>query len=408
MGPEVIVVGGGPAGSYSAARLSALGHRTVLLEEHSEAGRPQQCAGLVNPEILRFDLMDRLSHDFVLKEIFGADIHSPSGYTLPLKANVIKALTIDRSEFDKQLLKLAARCGAEILTGQKVTIVRKLPGRGWEISSKGRKGELRMECDLLLGCDGPASMVRRSAGIEPPRETITGISVETEVEEGAVPPEKVGVFTGQETAKGFFAWAIPSFGRSGIRLGASSIDPKGLVQCFERLLKDRRLARFLSLPEGEGIKYGETSITLGPIPMGSPNRIVHKDLVLLGDSAGMAKPTSGGGIYPLLKAVDRLISTIQASKGLSQTCLYRFEKEWKKGYGKELERALVARKILSSITDQETDMVLERLSKKRTLDLINGEGDIDHPMTLAVSLIRTDPGLLALLPRFIPHLKKVL
>ncbi len=408
MGFEVIVVGGGPAGSYSAARLSALGHRTALLEEHSEAGRPQQCAGLVNPGILNFDQMDHLSHGFVLKEVFGADIHSPLGHILPLKGRDVKALTIDRAEFDKEILRLAARSGTEVFTGQNVNAVRKRPGRGWSISSKGRTGVLHLECDLLLGCDGPASIVRRSIGIRPPQETITGISVETEVANGSVPQDKVGVFTGHETAKGFFAWAIPSFGPSGVRLGASSVDPRGLLIGFNKLIKDPRLARFLSLPDAEGINFGETSITLGPIPMGSTDRIVDKDVVLLGDSAGMAKPTSGGGIYPLLRAVDLLISTIERSKDLSQTTLERFEKGWKKGYGRELERALVARRILSDITDDETDKVLERLSRKETLDIINEEGDIDHPMTLAISLLKADPGLLMLLPRFIPHLKKVL
>ncbi|MCU0798250.1 MAG: NAD(P)/FAD-dependent oxidoreductase [Candidatus Thermoplasmatota archaeon] len=405
---EVLVVGGGPAGSYSAARSSALGLRTALIEEHTEAGRPQQCAGLVNPDIFHFEMMDRLSNHVILKEIFGADIFSPSGLILPLKGSGVKALTIDRAEFDKELLRLAARCGTKVFTGQRVTSVRKRPGRGWEVSSKGREGGIHLECDLLLGCDGPASLVRRCAGMEPPKETITGISVETEVVDGAVPHDKVGVYTGKETARGFFAWAIPSFGRSCIRIGASSIDPRGLVKGFTNLLKDRRLARFLSLPDGQDIKYGETSVTLGPIPMGSPANIVGKDVVILGDSAGMAKPTSGGGIYPLLRAVDLFISTLGASAGLSQTSLDKFEKDWRKGYGRELERAFIARKILSDITDDETDMMLERLSRKGTLEMINDEGDIDHPMTLAVSLIRTDPGLFMLLPRFIPHLKKVL
>ena len=44
---DVIIVGAGPTGGRTATHLASLGHSVLMLEEHSEIGRPFQCAGLV-------------------------------------------------------------------------------------------------------------------------------------------------------------------------------------------------------------------------------------------------------------------------------------------------------------------------------------------------------------------------
>ncbi|MBT4407950.1 MAG: FAD-dependent oxidoreductase, partial [Euryarchaeota archaeon] len=49
---DVVIVGAGPVGSFAAWKLSEKGHKVLLLEEHSEIGRPFQCAGLVTPKVM--------------------------------------------------------------------------------------------------------------------------------------------------------------------------------------------------------------------------------------------------------------------------------------------------------------------------------------------------------------------
>ena len=49
---DVIIVGAGPTGGRTATHLASLGHRVLMLEEHTEIGRPFQCAGLVTPKAL--------------------------------------------------------------------------------------------------------------------------------------------------------------------------------------------------------------------------------------------------------------------------------------------------------------------------------------------------------------------
>ena len=72
---DVIVIGAGPVGGYLAWRLTQNGLTVLLVEEHSEIGRPFQCAGMVNPSA-----MERIgAFDTVLTRIWGARMYSPSG-----------------------------------------------------------------------------------------------------------------------------------------------------------------------------------------------------------------------------------------------------------------------------------------------------------------------------------------
>ena len=43
---DVIVIGAGPVGGYLAWKLTQSGLTVLLVEEHSEIGRPFQCAGM--------------------------------------------------------------------------------------------------------------------------------------------------------------------------------------------------------------------------------------------------------------------------------------------------------------------------------------------------------------------------
>ena len=62
---DVIVIGAGPAGSITAARLATRGHDVMVLEEHGIIGTPVHCTGLLGLEA--FDEFD-LPRDLILSE----------------------------------------------------------------------------------------------------------------------------------------------------------------------------------------------------------------------------------------------------------------------------------------------------------------------------------------------------
>ncbi|MGA1848369.1 MAG: geranylgeranyl reductase family protein, partial [Thermoplasmatota archaeon] len=307
---DIGIVGAGPVGSYTAWRLARLGFSVALLEEHSEAGRPEQCAGLVNRGMFELPGLHGILEDVGLHDITGADIFSPSGKILPLRAGKVKAVSIDRALFDKTLFIQAASSGAELFPSSKVTSVRTLQGTH-ELSFDGINGKGSMKVDMLIGSDGAASTIRRIMGFEKPLSVIPGAAIQVEVDAGSVPDDLVAVFTGERTAKGFFAWAVPAGSKTTMRIGLASETGAHLQRGLRSLFSDHRIFSWLGLENGSTCNLDPISWNFGPVPMGSPKTIIKERTVILGDASGMAKPTSGGGIYPGLMASDKLASSIE-------------------------------------------------------------------------------------------------
>jgi len=404
---DVAVIGGGPVGSYSALRLSKAGFSVAIIEEHPEVGHPEQCAGLVNRTMFDLPYLDQALDKVRMHDITGANISSPSGKNLALRAGKVKAVSIDRSGFDKLLFKKAVSSGAEPLLSTKAITMERTTDEDHIIKIKGMFGTGALKANFVLGCDGVSSMVRNSIGLEKPQDVIPGVSIRIETDDGIVPQDIVGVFTGKDTAKGFFAWSVPSGTTTSMRIGLAAVDGGSLRSGWSNLMKDPRLGEWLGMENGMMPNLSRLSFNIGPVPMGSPRTIISGKAIILGDSAGMAKPTSGGGIYPGLMAVDELAKSVEKVGELSLTALEEFRGSWLNGYGKELSRSRFFRKLISQVEDREVEEVVERFSDPELLDIINREGDIDHPLRLALLLIKKDPTLLKMIPRFLPHMRNL-
>ena len=74
---DAVIIGAGPIGGYLGWNLGRSGHSVLIIEEHSEIGRPFQCAGLVNPGAMARVPLEKT----VLSPIWGARINSPKNYS---------------------------------------------------------------------------------------------------------------------------------------------------------------------------------------------------------------------------------------------------------------------------------------------------------------------------------------
>ncbi|MBN1540076.1 MAG: geranylgeranyl reductase family protein [Candidatus Thermoplasmatota archaeon] len=404
---DVAIIGAGPIGSYAAWMLSRRGLSVIIMEEHPEAGRPEQCAGLVNRTMFDLPGLERLLDSVRLNEIIGADIYSPGGNSLALRAGKVKAISMDRARFDKQLLRNAANAGAETMLSTKAIGIERKDNDRFRVNYRGISGKGIVDTRMLIGCDGASSSIRKHLSLERPLSTLPGVAFQVEIDNGKVPGDLVAVFTGKDTAKGFFAWAVPAGTDTSMRIGLAAEDGASLNRGWERLKHDRRLFEWLGMDNGMKGLNGSISFNLGTLPIGSPRTIISGSALILGDSAGMAKPTSGGGIYPGLMAVNDLINSIEGSGDISRETLRMFHNSWSSGYGKELSRSRFFRKLISQVEDEEVEDVVKRLSDPQLLEIINSEGDIDHPLRLALLLIKKDPSLLKMIPRFLPHVRNM-
>jgi flavin-dependent dehydrogenase len=171
---EVIVVGGGPAGSATAIQLAEAGHRVLLLDK-ARFPRHKACSEYINPS--GAPLLDKLG---VLDDIMraGADrmeamiVHAPNGERFA--ANYARAepgraaLGLSRHRLDHILIERAKAAGAEVIERAHVRTVIQEDERvaGVEATINGVRETIRSS--LVIGADGHHSVVSRSLDLDAP------------------------------------------------------------------------------------------------------------------------------------------------------------------------------------------------------------------------------------------------
>lgn len=376
---DVLVVGAGPAGCMAAYGMA--GELDVkVMEEHPRVGEPVQCAGLVTPRVVEM----ASASDAVLNTIDGAYVHFPGGRVVELQGNEVKAVVVDRGEFDRRCASLAEKAGAEVLTGAKAGPVERVAD-----GLRARTADGEIECRAVLAADGYRSGTARSLGLGAARDLVRGLEVDLRLR--AEDQRKVRVFLGNDIAPGFFAWAIPCGDLT--RVGLCVSRDRGTPQDF--------LTRLL---EREGWAGAERVRTYsGAIPLGHIDRTCADRVLVAGDAAGMAKPISGGGLFTGMTAGKLAAETfLEAFRlgDLTEKGLIGYEERWKGVFGSELRNSYRVRKVFVRMCDRDLDKAGARLDNERAKAVL-ATGDIDFPTALARGLLRACPSLLTIAPLLI-------
>ena len=380
---DVVIVGAGPVGGYAAYRLAKKGISVLLLEEHSEIGKPFQCAGLVNPGSMK---KVGLEHT-ILSQVNGARMYSPSGIEVKIgRADTIRTHVVCRKLFDEGVVRKGLEAGAELWLKSKPLDV-SIDSEGVSLSIQKQNEKISITASLLIGCDGAHSWVRRKLKMGKPKEFMIGYQLEVSGYGGV--EGYLDMFTGKDVAPGLFAWAIPNgeTHRIGVWSRAEDLDGRSCEQLIEYLMKQSDWSERFD-------NCRETARFCGPIPCGFVPKPWKQRSILLGDAGGMAKPTTGGGIGPGFEAVDSVIDGLIS--GINRNKLT--EKDLKKiakplmGIRKRQEKARALRDLfVTSCSDDELDSHFEIFSRPEVIKLINEEGDIEKPVPLGMALLRKVP-----------------
>ena len=382
---DVVIIGAGPVGGHTANLLAQRGQRVLLIEEHNEIGRPFQCAGLVTPNAMKQVGL----YDTILEEIDGALIHGPSGTLVPVgTGGTIRTYVVCRKLFDEAVVKQSMISGATLWLNSKPTdAVVNQDYVSLRINKNGKDIELTTK--LLIGCDGAHSWTRRYFKMGRPKELMIGF--QTEVVGYQFRKRWLEMYSGSEIAPGFFAWVIPS-GNDSCRIGlwstAERLDGKSIEECYHNLLNHPLWKeRFADIKE--------TARYCGPVPSGMVRKAYKNRVLLIGDAAGMAKPTTGGGIGPGFEQingiVDKLSVAIMENK-LSEENLKSIARTHFEKMRKDQSRARSLRNLLvSDCEDMELDRHFEQFARPEVISLINEVGDIEKPVPLGMALLRRVP-----------------
>lgn len=170
--PEVVVVGGGPAGAISAARFAQLGHSVLLLEQ-DHFPRFHIGESLLPGTFEVFDAIGVAAkieaHGFLPKH--AAEFVSGDGtirrrypFADGLLGGRSSAFEVDRAEFDQLLLEHAESVGVEVIRGCKVERVR-FTGAGGEVEARGADVSTSFSARLVIDASGQRTLLGRERNL---------------------------------------------------------------------------------------------------------------------------------------------------------------------------------------------------------------------------------------------------
>ncbi|MGD1060749.1 MAG: NAD(P)/FAD-dependent oxidoreductase [Methanomassiliicoccales archaeon] len=321
---DVVVVGAGPAGSAAARKAAEGGTDVLLLERRPVIGVPVRCGELlpsqtevatIFPDALNVDAMFDLPPQVVHRRIEAIRIYSPKlrPFEIPFEG-----LTIDRDLFDQHLARKAEKAGARIETGTRVTFI----GRNEVLV-----GERRIQAKVIIGADGPLSLVAKSLGFERSWDLCPAMSAFSPGDFGSTAEMYFG-----SVSPGGYAWVIPKKEGANVGLGVSRL-----------FTKARLIDHYRAFIEFRHLKPGPASGKM--VPMSGPiSRTVSGDSLVVGDAAGQVMPVNGGGI-PIAVICGAVAGEVSAGAAKGSRPLTDYEKEWRRQVGRPLATALRTKRL---------------------------------------------------------------
>jgi menaquinone-9 beta-reductase len=300
---EVLIVGGGPAGSTCAAKLVAAGLDVLLLDK-AIFPRTKPCAGWITPAVFDALAIDPAGYGQgrVLQAITSFRTGLISGPEVVTRYDQVVSYGILRQEFDEYLLQ---RSHVRRRLGEGVNRLDRQDG-GWLVNG-------RIKARLLIGAGGHFCPVARRLGARPGQ----GEVVVAQVAEVALSPEEASRCpVAGDTPALFFCPDLQGYGwlfRKGnmLNVGLGRHDR----QDFRRHLQEFRaflVARGDLPADFSGHFQGHA---YGLYDRHSGRRCVGEGALLIGDAAGVAAVHSGEGILPAVESALLAAATIVAAQG---------------------------------------------------------------------------------------------
>lgn len=284
---DVVVVGGGPAGATIANDLASSGHSVLLIDR---AGRIKPCGGAIPPRLIRdFKIPDQL----LCAKITSARMISPAGVEVDMPIGNGFVGMVNREVFDEFLRARAVENGAERRVGNFRLLTRDPDGTAVVRYEARGAGEVSVRARIVVGADGANSAVARQAIpgaktkfvfayheiVKAPDQATSGVSPSYDA-------SRCDVYYDGRTSPDFYSWVFPH--GSTMSVGNGSAD-KGfsLRKAVSELRRRRGLAGL------ETVRHEGAPIPLKPLRRWDNGR----DVLLVGDAAGVVAPASGEGIY---------------------------------------------------------------------------------------------------------------
>ncbi len=359
---EVIVVGGGPAGSTTASLLASRGH-DVLVLDRARFPREKPCAEYMSPGVE--DVLRRVG---VWDDVAAEPHARPRGMRImtgrssfllsyPDGSRCRAALGIDRPTFDRVLLDHARSCGASVREDSHVLRVLTEDGRVVGVRARTPDGEREYRSRFVVGADGLRSVVSRSLGLDTRSRA----------------PRRLGLVARYRGARDIAAGGEMHVGRGfycGLAPVGGDLINVGLVVPLAAKPRGDSIARFFErwlerLPHGLESLHAACRVT--PIHgMGSLARRVSRSAgpgyLLVGDAAGFLDPFTGEGVYRALRGAELAADAVEEALDDARRMPRGYEQARNHEFGAKERVCTLVQLFLRN--DRLFDSVVEHLARR--------------------------------------------
>jgi len=347
---DVIIVGGGPAGSTCAIYLSKYGY-DVLLVDKTKFPRDKACGDGISgksqsilKELGLFDGLAKIEH----KKCDGAIFYSPDGIKIELNRSV--GFTSKRAVYDNFLFE-SARKFATALEGFNITglIFENNQVVGIKGMDADTKQEMTFKAKVVVGADGANSVVANKNGLNKFESKHRASALRIYYKNVKDLSTKFEVFFFDTMMPGYF-WIFP------LENNMANVGSGMLVSEMQKRkisLQDMTLKEIQNNPilaeRFKDAELVEGSIKGWNLPFGSFHRKLYGNgFVLLGDAGSLIDPFTGEGIGNAMysaKVAAQVIDEAIKANDYSERILKKYDKLLWKEIGKELKTSYMLQVI---------------------------------------------------------------
>lgn len=311
---EVLVVGGGPAGSIAAKFLAEYGKDTILVEKNFSFDKP--CGGGIPSAGLEdIGIFDEIAKNLPFNRVKRVKIVPPFSEPIELNLQGGDILIFERRIFDSFLRKLAQQSGAVLIEGEIKDVI--LNGKTLKSVIKKRDGGiLEITSKYIVAADGVNSKLCELVNIPKPDYFWT-VSLHL-TNEYQIDRECCEFWFGSSHASFFYSWVFPA--KQYISVGTGSEDARKLKNLIENFLKKRFT---------DSIQLESLKLRAYKIPRWKKRDFFKNNILFCGDALGTVMPVSFEGIYYSMKSAQF------AAEAIVEGNIKNYEKRWNERFTRQ-------------------------------------------------------------------------
>jgi len=377
---DVVIVGGGPAGSSAAFTAAKNGVRVAILEKEDSIAQSVRTSGVTwIKDVKKFGIPSECYN-----EIRKYSFCSPNNQVSISDAEP-RAVVLDVRKTYQWLTQQAEKEGADIFLKTNVTGV-KTDANGKITGVKASSNEdIIFNAKVVIDASGFQSVVAKSLGVVTQWERF-GVGAEYEATAEHVEQDTWWLMVGQQYSPAGYAWIFP-VSKNTVRIGVGIGKPESNVDPTERL---KELLKTKLGPIKDLGKITPIEFHYGLIPNdGLSRKTVYDNLILVGDSAGQANPLVLEGIrYAIMfgRVAGDVSANAVKSGDTSEKSLKKYEENWQKAIKTKINSAYKVQDRWIGLTDEEWDKEIEiigELTPDEFIDFIKADFGLTNMLRLA-------------------------